>query len=51
MVYAHATGRDIAETIDEVETYRAQGYLAIRAQSGVPGLKSTYGVSKDQQVL
>src|SRR6202789_1266084 len=48
MVYAHATGRDITETIDEVERYRAQGYLAIRVQSGVPGLKSTYGVSKDQ---
>jgi len=49
MVYAHATGRDIPETIDEVEKYRAMGYLAIRAQSGVPGLKSTYGVSKDQK--
>ena len=49
MVYAHATGRDIAETIDEVQKYRAKGYLAIRAQSGVPGLKSTYGVSKDDR--
>src|SRR6202041_1825697 len=49
MVYAHATGRDIAETVDEVEKYRALGYLAIRAQSGVPGLKSTYGVSKDDK--
>src|SRR6202041_1384325 len=49
MVYAHATGRDIPETIDEVEKYRAMGYLAIRAQSGVPGLKSTYGVAKDQK--
>jgi mannonate dehydratase len=35
--------------VDEVERYRAMGYLAIRAQSGVPGLKSTYGVAKDQQ--
>src|ERR1700743_697006 len=49
MVYAHATGHDIPATIDEVEKYRALGYLAIRAQSGVPGLKSTYGVAKDQQ--
>jgi mannonate dehydratase len=47
LVYAHATGRDIPETIDEVEKYRALGYTAIRAQSGVPGLKSTYGVAKD----
>ncbi|MEA3006788.1 MAG: mannonate dehydratase [Acidobacteriaceae bacterium] len=49
MVYAHATGHDIPATIDEVEKYRALGYLAIRAQSGVPGLKSTYGVAKDQK--
>src|ERR1700685_3509781 len=49
LVYAHATGRDVPETIDEVEKYRAMGYLAIRAQSGVPGLKSTYGVAKDQK--
>lgn len=46
-VYAHATGRDVAHTIEEVEGYRALGYTAIRAQSGVPGLQSTYGVSKD----
>ena len=49
LVYAHATGRDIAETVDEVERYRALGYTAIRAQSGVPGLKSTYGVAKDDK--
>jgi mannonate dehydratase len=49
LVYAHATGRDIPETIDEVEKYRGLGYTAIRAQSGVPGLKSTYGVSKDDK--
>src|ERR1700728_2058291 len=49
LVYAHATGRDIAETVDEVERYRQMGYTAIRAQSGIPGLKSTYGVSKDDK--
>src|ERR1700677_1643298 len=49
LVYAHATGRDIPETIDEVERYRQKGYQAIRAQSGIPGLKSTYGVSKDDK--
>jgi len=48
MVYGHANGRDIAETIDEVARYKALGYRAIRAQSGVPGLGSTYGVSKDK---
>ncbi|HSB96662.1 MAG TPA: D-mannonate dehydratase ManD [Spongiibacteraceae bacterium] len=48
MVYGHANGRDIAETIDEVARFQALGYKAIRAQSGVPGLDSTYGVSRDK---
>ena len=48
MVYGHANGRDIEETSDEVARYREMGYLAIRAQSGVPGLASTYGVSRDK---
>jgi mannonate dehydratase len=46
MVYGHANGRDIAETIDEVGKYIDMGYLAVRAQSGVPGLESTYGVGR-----
>lgn len=48
MVYGHANGRDITETADEVQRYIEMGYRAIRAQSGVPGLASTYGVSKDK---
>ncbi len=48
MVYGHANGADIAETVDEVARYKDMGYRAIRAQSGVPGLASTYGVSKDK---
>jgi len=47
LVYTHANGRDIAETVDEVARFRELGYRAIRAQTGVPGLHSTYGVSKD----
>ena len=46
LVYAHANGRDAAETIDSVQAHQAQGYLAVRAQSGVPGVASTYGVPK-----
>src|SRR3954466_16119856 len=46
LVYGHANGRDIAETVDEVGKYVDMGYLAVRAQSGVPGLKSTYGVGR-----
>jgi mannonate dehydratase len=48
MVYGHANGRDIAETTDEVAKYIDLGYKAIRAQTGIPGLSSTYGVSKDK---
>lgn len=45
MVYGHANGRDIEETLDEVGKFIAMGYRAVRAQSGIPGIPSTYGVS------
>jgi mannonate dehydratase len=48
MVYGHANGRDISETVDEVGKYIDKGFLAVRAQSGIPGLPSTYGVSKNR---
>jgi mannonate dehydratase len=48
MVYGHANGRDVEETLDNARHYAELGYKAIRLQSGVPGLASTYGVSKDR---
>jgi mannonate dehydratase len=48
MVYGHANGNTIEETIAEARRYRDMGYRAIRLQSGVPGLASTYGVSMDK---
>ena len=48
MVYGHANGSDIDATIAEAKRYRDMGYKAIRLQSGVPGLATTYGVSKDK---
>ncbi|KRB48843.1 D-mannonate dehydratase ManD [Phenylobacterium sp. Root700] len=48
MVYGHANGSTVDETIAEALRYQAMGYKAIRLQSGVPGLPSTYGVSKDK---
>jgi mannonate dehydratase len=48
MVYGHANGYTVEETVEEALRYRAMGYRAIRLQSGVPGLPSTYGVSKDK---
>ena len=48
MVYGHANGVDINHTVEQVGQYIEKGYLAIRAQCGVPGLADTYGVSKDK---
>lgn len=48
MVYGHANGNDYNETLKELGKYVDLGYKAIRLQTGVPGLKSTYGVSGDK---
>ena len=48
LVYGHANGDDISQTVDEVGKYIDLGYRAVRAQCGVPGLKATYGVSSDK---
>lgn len=48
MVYGHANGNDIEQTIEQVGHYLELGYQAIRCQSGVPGLKNSYGISKDK---
>src|ERR1700757_3072360 len=48
MVYGHANGKTVEETVEEALRYRELGYKAIRLQTGVPGLSSTYGVSKDK---
>jgi mannonate dehydratase len=46
LVYGHANGKDLEDTVAAVGHYAALGYKAIRAQSGIPGLASTYGVGK-----
>lgn len=46
LVYGHASGADIEGTVKAVAHYAELGYKAIRAQSGIPGLESTYGVGK-----
>ncbi|NVE94354.1 D-mannonate dehydratase ManD [Altererythrobacter lutimaris] len=48
LVYGHANGPDIDETIDEVGRYIELGYRAIRVQSGIPGVKGAYGVGRGQ---
>jgi mannonate dehydratase len=46
LVYGHASGADIEDTIKAVAGYIQSGYKAIRAQSGIPGLVTTYGVGR-----
>src|ERR1700755_1413576 len=47
-VYGHANGDTIDDALVEVARYVELGYRAIRVQTGVPGLASTYGVGKDK---
>jgi mannonate dehydratase len=46
LVYGHASGAGIEDTVAAVARYQQLGYKAIRAQSGIPGLASTYGVGR-----
>ncbi|MEW1822130.1 D-mannonate dehydratase ManD [Arthrobacter sp. NPDC080031] len=46
LTYTHATGWDLPELLDSVDQRREQGFRAVRAQSGVPGLEKVYGVTK-----
>ncbi len=48
LVYGHANGNTLEQTLEQAQSLLAQGYRAVRLQSGVPGLKATYGVSKDR---
>jgi mannonate dehydratase len=46
LVYAHANGRTLDDTVAAVAQHQALGYLAIRAQCGIPGLDHAYGIAK-----
>jgi mannonate dehydratase len=45
-VYCHANGADVDQAVKAVAHHLDLGYTAIRVQSGIPGLSSTYGVAK-----
>ena len=45
LVYGHANGATIEDTVAAVAQHAERGYKAIRAQCGVPGLAGAYGVS------
>ena len=46
LVYGHANGADLGETVDAVGRYIDMGYKAVRAQSGVPAVAMAYGVGR-----
>jgi len=48
-LYAHASGENIADTLDKAAQLIDQGYKAIRLQSAIPGLPVTYGVLGDKK--
>jgi mannonate dehydratase len=49
LVYCHANGKDLDETIEKAGKEIDNGYKAVRIQSGIPGIKHTYGVSRDNK--
>ena len=46
LVYGHANGATIEDTVEAARHYVELGYQAIRAQSGIPGLERVYGVGR-----
>jgi mannonate dehydratase len=46
MVYGHANGADIDDTVRAVKHYVDLGYKAVRVQSGIPGLDGVYGIGR-----
>jgi mannonate dehydratase len=48
MIYGHANGESIDDTVAAVGEYVRLGYRAVRAQCGVPGVSHPYGVGRGQ---
>jgi len=46
LVYGHANGASVEDTVAAVKRYAEMGYRAIRAQSAVPGVVNAYGVGR-----
>ncbi|KQS97157.1 D-mannonate dehydratase ManD [Cellulomonas sp. Leaf395] len=45
MAYGHASGTSLPALFDSIREHQEQGYRSIRVQTGVPGLKSIYGIA------
>jgi len=49
LVYAHANGKDLNDTIEKTGIEIEKGFKAVRIQSGIPGIEHTYGVPKGKE--
>ncbi|WP_129787113.1 D-mannonate dehydratase ManD [Promicromonospora panici] len=47
LTYTHASAWEVPALLDAVDARLAQGFRAVRAQSGVPGLATVYGLHRD----
>jgi mannonate dehydratase len=47
LAYGHASGRTLDELFDSIREHQERGYKAIRVQTGVPGLRSIYGIASN----
>ncbi|HZS53313.1 MAG TPA: enolase C-terminal domain-like protein [Bryobacteraceae bacterium] len=45
MIYSHASGREVPETLDQARKLMSQGIKAVRLQVGVPGM-AAYGAAQ-----
>jgi mannonate dehydratase len=46
-VYGHANGATLDETVESVAKHIEQGFTAVRAQCGIPGVPHAYGIPRD----
>ena len=49
LTYGHASGVDLEELFKSVREHLEIGFKAIRIQTGIPGLKTVYGVASSDQ--
>jgi mannonate dehydratase len=45
LTYGHASGLELPELFESIREHLAEGYRAVRVQTGIPGLHSVYGVA------
>ncbi len=46
LVYGHANGQELSDTLDSVGRLKEAGFRAIRVQCAVPGVRHAYGIPK-----